>query len=272
MGQEWRVYDFFASEQLAENAQQRALLVLNQPLCNLALLKTIWDNVSIRICADGGANRLYDSLGSDELRSKMLPDAIRGDLDSLRADVRQFYESKGIAVLKDPSQDTTDFQKCLEYLVQREQAEGSAALKDLLVLGATSGRLDQTLASIATLFKIEKTRRTYLVSNDSICWLLLPTGSDLSRNAHQIFVRKGFEGPCCGVVSLGYDAHCVTTGLKWNLHAGMTLNFDKLVSTSNAFGDDAATAVESVSGSAEYLRVTVANDQPVLWTVEVNLH
>lgn len=43
-----------------------------------------------RICADGGANRLYDSL-SEQDRRRYLPDLIKGDLDSLRQDVEAFY-------------------------------------------------------------------------------------------------------------------------------------------------------------------------------------
>lgn len=56
----------------------------------------------MRYCADGGANRLFDRFvkgkgksedfqGGDE---EWLPDLVLGDLDSLRPDVKEFYESK----------------------------------------------------------------------------------------------------------------------------------------------------------------------------------
>lgn len=59
---------------------------------------------SYKICADGGANRLYDAMlnagieggkgkGKD-LRDLYLPDLIKGDLDSLREDVRSWYAAK----------------------------------------------------------------------------------------------------------------------------------------------------------------------------------
>jgi thiamine pyrophosphokinase len=35
--------------------------------------------------------------------------AIIGDLDSLNGEVKQYYESQGVAVIKDEDQDTNDF-------------------------------------------------------------------------------------------------------------------------------------------------------------------
>jgi thiamine pyrophosphokinase len=56
----------------------------------------------IRICADGGANRLYDSAPgwafakeSTSARRNFLPTVIKGDLDSLRPEVADFYSSHG---------------------------------------------------------------------------------------------------------------------------------------------------------------------------------
>ena len=76
-----------------------------------------WDapthTASIRYCADGGANRVYDVFGDDDAcvcrhaasqsvlggpdwhsKDRFIPDLIKGDLDSLRDDVRQYYASK----------------------------------------------------------------------------------------------------------------------------------------------------------------------------------
>lgn len=51
----------------------------------------LWHRAARRFCADGGANRLYDELPSllpgedaSEVRAAYLPDAIVGDLDSIR--------------------------------------------------------------------------------------------------------------------------------------------------------------------------------------------
>ena len=36
------------------------LLILNQPIASLDLLVSLWQHTRYRICADGGANRLFD--------------------------------------------------------------------------------------------------------------------------------------------------------------------------------------------------------------------
>ncbi len=56
----------------------------------------------VRIVADGGANRLYDALSSGSMQqdrvlslSDFEPDIIRGDLDSIRPDVLEYYSKQG---------------------------------------------------------------------------------------------------------------------------------------------------------------------------------
>lgn len=36
------------------------LLILNQPITDFATFSRLWKHTDYRICADGGANRLYD--------------------------------------------------------------------------------------------------------------------------------------------------------------------------------------------------------------------
>lgn len=40
----------------------RIAIVLNAPIADLQLLRRVWRNCGIRVCADGGANRLFDFL------------------------------------------------------------------------------------------------------------------------------------------------------------------------------------------------------------------
>ncbi|KAJ1501262.1 cAMP-dependent protein kinase subunit [Coelomomyces lativittatus] len=83
------------SKFLYPNASSRfALLVLNEHLDYFPLqpLVQLWLHASWRICADGGANQVYDHLSSEpELQRRLIPNLILGDLDSLRTDVADFY-------------------------------------------------------------------------------------------------------------------------------------------------------------------------------------
>lgn len=73
------------------------------------------------ICADGGANRLYDAapsfahhLSATEARELAKPAVIAGDLDSITVEVREFYQGLGTKIVDlSADQDTTDLQKCL---------------------------------------------------------------------------------------------------------------------------------------------------------------
>jgi thiamine pyrophosphokinase len=53
------------------------------------------------VCADGGANRLYDSLVDENERSLVRPKYIIGDLDSIRPEVLQFYKNIGSVIHHD---------------------------------------------------------------------------------------------------------------------------------------------------------------------------
>lgn len=67
------------------------LVILNSDSFNSKLTASMWGKCDIKVCADGGANRLFDSL-TPENRTTCIPDYIVGDLDSLRSEVKDFYE------------------------------------------------------------------------------------------------------------------------------------------------------------------------------------
>jgi len=76
-----------------------ALVVLNQHLPRF--MPRLWDHANLRICADGGANRIFDEmfqLTNDEdeisIRNRYIPEIIEGDMDSIRPEVKLFYSSQ----------------------------------------------------------------------------------------------------------------------------------------------------------------------------------
>jgi thiamine pyrophosphokinase len=110
-----------------------------------------------RICADGGANRLYDQIpimlpGTDPFaaRESHLPDLIKGDLDSVREDVTDFYTSRGVPFIDLSSdQETTDLEKCLLFLEGRLRAMSEDAARQTAhahVAAATAAAAGDTAA------------------------------------------------------------------------------------------------------------------------------
>ncbi|KAI0925984.1 hypothetical protein AcV5_008566 [Taiwanofungus camphoratus] len=232
-----------------------ALIILNQPF-SFPLVHRLWDACIWRCCADGGANRLYDTLKSRlqseqdrDLRSLYIPDLIKGDLDSLRDDVREFYAALNVPITRDSDQYATDLMKCIHALAEKEKAD-RVGQYDLVILGGLSGRLDQTVHTLSFVHKLRKTRkRTFAITDDNIAWVL-------DEGEHRISVNHGVLGPTCGLLPVGVDSAIIsTTGLRWNLSDSVT-SFDGLVSTSNHLVPEENT-------------VCIKTTKPIWWSIEL---
>ncbi|KIM39768.1 hypothetical protein M413DRAFT_446683 [Hebeloma cylindrosporum] len=245
----WNV-NFLRSPQITatNDHSTHALIILNQPF-SFPLLHRLWHSTQWHCCADGGANRLFDSFSDNQDRLKFLPGLIKGDLDSIRPDVRQFYEDQGVPVVPDEDQDSTDLMKCVSALEEKERAEDLAQLH-IVLLGGLSGRLDQTIPTLAYLHKLRKTRqRVFAVTDENVAWVL-------DAGEHEIEVDHGVLGQTCGLLPVGIDSTILSTsGLKWNL-TDCPSSFDGLVSTSNHL----------VPGERV---VWIKTSQPIWWTAEL---
>ncbi|CAL1716524.1 unnamed protein product [Somion occarium] len=190
-----------------------------------------------------------DIEGSQDLHKNYLPDLIKGDLDSLRDDVRVYYETTGIPVVQDHDQDSTDLMKCVEALTEKERIEGGDQY-DIIILGGLSGRLDQTVHTLSYLHKLRKTRhRVFAVSDENAAWLL-------DEGEHHINIDHDAFGPTCGLLPVGIDYTILSTsGLRWNL-TDTKSHFDGMVSTSNHLVPS-----EPV--------VTIQTSKPLWWTMEL---
>lgn len=246
------------------------LLILNQKIDIGLSFRKLWDSHSIRVCADGGANRLYNYFTSDAERAQYLPNYIIGDLDSLHENVYHFYDNHGVIIIKQTTQYSTDFKKCI-YLISlhfnlstfqdtlditkgnygieldlgiqtmyndmMKKIPSRIALKkiDLLVLGGIGGRFDQTIHSITQLYTLHKADPYftvyYLTRTDLI--FLIPSGG--------IFVDYDpkFRDECignCGLLPIGDASNIIETeGLKWDVQNWPTSIDTGRVSSSNRF-------------------------------------
>jgi thiamine pyrophosphokinase len=246
------------------------------------LLHQFWELADFRVCADGGANRLYSSTSSMT--------SMEQHWDSIRPSVREFYANKGVAIVGNPDQDSNDLEKALDAAIH-----GEPKCERCIVYGAFGGRFDQEMASFQALFKWRQAAATdqmedkspeehqkihacpsiWLYDDHTTAFLLhsdcenrielalpsavvsLTTASDSRPVAVAVAVAVA-EGPTCGLIPLSEPCQSVTTtGFQWNLSAQPTA-FGSLVSTSNRI---------IVTQPNDF--VTVVASSPLVFTAEV---
>ncbi|CAM9438936.1 unnamed protein product [Ectocarpus sp. 12 AP-2014] len=267
-----------AAENDRLDARPLALVILNTQGEGESegLLRHLWGRADLRVCADGGANRLHDSFGGGggdvedrhQDRARFVPDIIVGDLDSLRPEVARFYEGLGSEIKLRDDEDHCDFEKCLLEVESRLSSPvpspeaggsggsgggsgggGSAPCGATVVgLGAFGGRFDHEMQAVSLLHAYtSRFHRLVLMGAGNVAFLLQPGLS------HAVQPDSRFEGPTVGLLPVGGPCLAVTTeGLRWNLD-GRGLEFGVCVSSSNHVVGDV---------------VRVVTDAPLVWTAE----
>ncbi|KAJ6815133.1 thiamine pyrophosphokinase 1-like isoform X1 [Iris pallida] len=229
-----------------------ALVVLNQRVPRFFPL--LWKHAKLRLCADGGANRVYDELPEMfpdqdplDVRFSYKPDVIKGDMDSIRDEVKDFYINLGVKIVDEShDQDTTDLHKCVSYICDSTDGSEKSNLC-ILVAGALGGRFDHEAGNINVLYRFSSIR-IVLLSDDSSIHLLPKT------HYHEIHIQSSVEGPHCGLVPVGAPSgSTTTTGLQWDLN-DTKMSFGGLVSTSNIVREE---------------KITVRSDSDLLWTISI---
>jgi len=215
---------------------KQAVIVLNYHLPSN--LESYWKTNGLKICADGGAQRLF-------LRNKeLIPDAIKGDFDSVPPDVVEYYRKKNVAIYHDPDQNTTDLQKCIKFL-ELYESQNNVVHENILVLGGLGGCLSHTFANLNTLYLYQQ-RKVVLIGRKNMAILI-------SKGKSTYHFQKLDTVIFCSLVPLGDKVgNVTTTGLKWNL-VNQSLTFGGMVSTSNQMEEE---------------MVTIQTDQSLLWILD----
>ncbi|KAK6439652.1 thiamine pyrophosphokinase [Oleoguttula sp. CCFEE 5521] len=214
-----------------------ALIILNSPLTDYETFKRLYSRASMVICADGGANRLYDLLVSkfsdhawNIALQKHLPSLIHGDLDSLTANVRSCYGELGVSITKDPDQYSTDFGKSINQIVFHQ-----SNVRNVLVLGSLGGRVDQGIGLLHELYREQVTRHP-----------------DPGTTVIHLPQDTGLVGKNVGILPVYGKAVIRTKGLEWDVQDWET-EMGGMMSTSNhVLGEE----------------VEIECDREVLFTVE----
>ncbi|OEL33763.1 Thiamine pyrophosphokinase 3 [Dichanthelium oligosanthes] len=229
-----------------------ALVVLNQPLPRFAPL--LWSRAAVRVCADGGANRVFYGMpdllpgqDADEVRARYRPDVIKGDMDSVKQEVKEYYSNLGTQIVAESQdQDTSDLHKCIAFITKNSSVADKSNLC-ILVLGALGGRFDHEMGNINVLHLFPNIK-IVLLSDDCLIFLLPKTYT------HEIHIEQSIEGPHCGLIPIGMPStNTTTTGLRWNLD-NTSMRYGGLISTSNIVEED---------------NVMVTSDSDLIWTISL---
>jgi len=174
---------------------QRIIIFANGELPDLNKARLLLLTDDTVICADGGTRHVL-ALG-------LRPDLIIGDLDSADSETIQKFKDDGIDIEFYPrDKNETDLELAIKRAIRMDP-------KQILIIAALGGRLDQTLANIALLS--DPLLSTFDVRlEDGVEEILL------CRNQAEVHGRSG------DLVSLipwqGAVSGIETRGLRWPLH------------------------------------------------------
>jgi len=157
------------------------------------------------ICADGGANSAK--------KLNLIPEYIIGDLDSIRPDVYEYYSGK-CEIIKINSQNDTDVEKCLKFVIKKKYDQ-------VVLLGATGDRLDHSFCNLGIVLKYFSKIKVMIIHQRSI--LSAYTGNIiLTTIQNEIISLYGFDS----------KTRVKSSGLKYPLK-NIPLPFGLKESTSN---------------------------------------
>ena len=196
-------------------------IIVNNLLINSNMLIKIARNANKIVCADGGANILYNAT------KDIHPTSIIGDLDSVTNEVSQYYRNNNTNVLYIDDQETNDFDKSLNHLIKLNSLSSY-----IICFGIFGDRWDHEMQALNVIYKyymdisnnIGIKRDIILLSNENMVVML-------NKGTHKV-ICSDFQGKICALVPLYGSANVTTDGLKWELN-NQKLSFGGLVSTSN---------------------------------------
>lgn len=171
---------------------------------------------------------------------------ICGDLDSIRPEVQEYYEARGVEIIKDPDQYSTDMTKCLRYIRERSRhflsleetqlsnPSGSQESRlDIVIFGGLGGRADQAFSQLHHLYTEARqdpkpsAGDLYLITDESVIFLL-------EKGLNKIYapVAAGYFAENVGIIPIGKPSVISTRGLEWDVTNWPT-EFGTQISTSN---------------------------------------
>jgi thiamine pyrophosphokinase len=196
---------------------QRIIIFANGELPDLTKTRALLRPGDTIICADGGTRHA--------LALKIKPDLIIGDLDSTDSGTVQKFKNDGRQIEIHPrDKNETDLELAIHRAIEWNP-------RQIIILAALGGRLDQTLANI-TLLSDPRLSDFDVRLDDGVEEILLCRDQvEVHGGAGDLVSLIPWQGAVTGIQ---------TDGLKWPLHRE-TLYPDKTRGISNEMIGDAAT-------------------------------
>lgn len=250
--------------------KNNVLLILNQKI-TIDLI-SLFEKCEIIVCADGGANQLYDYFqnnNNEESRIKYLPNYIVGDFDSLRVDVQSYYSSKGSIIIPQSTQYSNDFMKCIYCIQLHYQLKNDSTWNEMIdtvnglaelwesishgyghkeeeeeitlyVLGAIGGRFDQSMQSINQMYILNKSYPNltlFFITINDVIFLLKKGINYITYETRSLFCKSGI--PSCGLIPLGNSSVVLNTfGLKYDVREWTTQMLGNVSSSNSICGEN----------------------------------
>lgn len=240
---QYNLIEPFELVQMKVSRPRTALVILNQLIQEIDLTY-LWANCELVVCADGGANQLYDYFYSESERCQYIPQFIVGDMDSLKREVREYYQSKGCRVIAQYTQYASDFMKAMQLAqIYFHSIEFQHKLKfdniddydglpklsesievpntdpiEVYVLSSIGGRFDQTIHSINQLYVLHELypqNKLYLITQHDIIFLLTK-GKNFVKYHSKLIIHSN-QIPIAGLLPIGAEVILNTQGLKWDV-------------------------------------------------------
>jgi thiamine pyrophosphokinase len=169
---------------------KRALILANGNPPSKRLFKKYLASANWFICADGGANTAA--------HFGCAPNLIIGDFDSVQKESLRVFSKVELQKLKD--QNSTDLEKALTAAIRKKCTE-------IVVLGATGGRLDHAIGNLSALAKFSRKTTIKFIDDTGE---FIPVG-------HKLEIMLPI-GTGISLLPLSRCSAIVTRGLKWNLN------------------------------------------------------
>jgi thiamine pyrophosphokinase len=149
-----------SSHHIVREKQEPALLIANGEACSSELLGQLLEWSPFIVVLDGAVKRVM------ELGIKF--DVVLGDFDQNEIPVDQIRQDQfPVEVIHSPDQEKTDFEKGIEFLIER----GFPAVN---IIWATGRRMDHTFANLLNLLKYKNEIRLVMLDDHSKIYPLLP--------------------------------------------------------------------------------------------------